>query len=371
MLPTAPISGTYPSFIRSASAPPILRSTGPSPVPTSDELTRRAVDSPRGTFAKTSSHRSIVSAREVCVLAPHGRGMTRIRVTPGHLKQSTDQVYKNLPLDHSQPGLLTHLVDELSPEDRHGKPAAKGLTVAYMTLCSELSPGLTARPVFEAAVLATWNGGFQFCYDRPLLHANGCVAGSEIEGGAKIVSMLIDCGFARQNDPSFSVIDIGTGSGVVPHLLSLAGVQNVKAIEPYSFEVARSNFKNTERLTAKQFTEDYPGETFSLVLHSNFGPFLCADNPDPLRNVAAARDMTYRMAKLTARGGLGLAGINGIDWAYASPGSPEYLHPDMATQYAKVEFASARRLGREFSVAGQMGYYIGSKPTPRLHNSGP
>jgi hypothetical protein len=259
------------------------------------------------------------------------------------------------------------LIEELPFGFRY-RCADKKLSVAFPNVTmAGTGEAPIKRRIFEAGVLAVWYGRFQYSHQKEFVIANGFgpTDRDHFEMGQKIVDMLVRIGAVRLHDPNFSVLDIGTAHGVVPMLLAQMGVRNVRAIEPYSIREAQRNFKETEPLTARQFMAQYPGLKFSLVLYSNFSPFLSSDDPDSEADLAAARDMFYCMSMMTADNGEGWAGFNGIDALCLSSNSSQYLHPHMAKQYASLDFADPQRFGERFSVAGQMGYYIGSNPDPK------
>lgn len=277
---------------------------------------------------------------------------------PRDLLWMLDQAFGNRPELARLTGRLTKLINEL-PLDELNKPVCPRLSIAFAT--SRTVEGVdqqTERRAAEIAILAHWQGGFH-CNNHAMVVENGFKPSrSDIEElGKTTVEVLLRNGLIRQSD---SVIDVGTGAGFIPKHLTLRGVE-VEAIDPREMRDGDELvFSTTQKLTAKQYTVNYPGNRFAVVHVANFSP-----RPPPGKRyfeLGAAREFIGDLAMMTSDAGTALIGISSMDPQYVSGASVYRLRPHLEEYFGEVEYLSAIKLGKEYSIGGQMGIFKCSRP---------
>lgn len=75
-----------------------------------------------------------------------------------------------------------------------------------------------------------------------------------------------------------------------------------------------------------------------------------------------AREFIRDLARMTSDDGTTLIGISSMDPQFVSGTSEYRLRPHLSENFDKVEYLSARKLGEEFSIGGQMGVFKCSEP---------
>lgn len=276
-------------------------------------------------------------------------------ITPAKLLSATDAAFENRRGDAGRRGQLTAAIQSLPSQERDFSACDAKLVVAAFTSSTMQRQDLeTERHIAEKGILAHWHGGFHNNNHEMVSENDLMPTLKDIEETGKMtVEVLLRNDLIREGD---TVIDVGTGKGFIPKYLALQAGIDVEAIEPGTFlPRERPAFDATKQLTAKEYTEKYPGQQFSVVSAMNICPaFVSAGRVADIFDMGMVREFIGDLSKMTSDGGTTLIGISSMDPRYLSLRSEFQLWPYLKENYQEVECLWPEDLGEEFSIGGQM-----------------